>query len=220
MTARRATPPPDLLRSLANPKAQRAFPWAPQRWISHLGDLPGVAEALDALPPNVDRETSRVAVERHLARDNIVGAFTAAMVWGYGETGYGPTRTRWVLSGSRDRSTHLDETVPAKLATGASVANRSGAVEGYRYLNNEGRIWGLGPAFFTKWLYFTTRGTAPILDAQVMGWLRREAGVNLRQACTHDYAAYIDVLTEWGHPLGSSAAEVEQAIFVLATGRG
>lgn len=36
-------------------------------------------------------------------------------------------------------------------------ASDDGAVEGYRFLNNRpGKVAWLGPAFFTKWLYFIT----------------------------------------------------------------
>lgn len=78
-----------------------------------------------------------------------------------------------------------------------------GPVDGFRYLNNAGRI--NGAAFFTKWLYFASALTnaddpcaAPILDKQVSDWLEREASISLKIHRTPDYKRYLDILKDWG----------------------
>ncbi|MFC8181568.1 hypothetical protein ACFULT_22045 [Rhodococcus sp. NPDC057297] len=91
---------------------------------------------------------------------------------------------------------------------------------GYRYLNNDGAIHGLGPAFFTKRLYFiTTRGephspaAAPILDALVVAWLQSAADIRIRAGRTDDFTRYIKLLEHWGSPTGHTPVEVEERIF-------
>lgn len=69
-------------------------------------------------------------------------AFVATQVWGYGGIGYGPHRTRQVLA-RPNADAVLTETV--------SLLVDEGAVAAYEALNT---LHGLGPAFFTKFLYF------------------------------------------------------------------
>lgn len=220
------TPPvPALLGPLlAHPTDQRAFPWKREHW-SHLDRFDGVAEALDALPATVDRESTRVAVQSQLASDQLLGAFAAAMVWGYGTTGYGPARTERVLTGAYSHGT-LRPVVEVSLRQSVTIARDQGSVAAYRYLNNEGHIPYLGPAFFTKWLYFITATAgvtdpeaAPILDAQVIRWLRSHSELHLKPGLTADYERYIVTLRAWGTRHGLSPAQVEREIFGLATGR-
>lgn len=95
---------------------------------------------------------------------------------------------------------------------------------GYRFLNTQdGKISNLGPAFFTKWLYFVTADgsvdggpqAAPILDVLVLNWLRTKADLRLRTGWTVDYETYLDLLTTWGKPYGIHRAGVEERIFRL-----
>lgn len=158
---------------------------------------------------------------------SVSGAFAVAMVWGYGTTGYGPVRTRCVLTGTRDPAAPLDPSVRDRLADAAQIATDSGPVLAYKFLNNEGHIWSLGPTFFTKWLYFTTARTdandadaAPILDAQIISWLDRNGHMTLRPGCTDDYAKYLELLAAWAKPHRRSGVQVEQAISKETTGRG
>ncbi|CEG87491.1 Putative uncharacterized protein [Propionibacterium freudenreichii] len=220
------TPPvPALLAPLLeHPTDQRAFPWKREHW-SRLDRFGGVAKALDALPVTVDRESTRIAVRSQLASDHLLGAFVAAMVWGYGTTGYGPARTERVLTGSYSHG-RLSPVVEASLRQSVNIARDEGSVAAYRHLNNEGHIPNLGPAFFTKWLYFITATAgvtdpeaAPILDAQVIGWLRSHSELRLQPGLTADYERYIVTLRAWGTRYDLSSAQVEREIFGLATGR-
>ncbi|MDM8086420.1 hypothetical protein QUV83_16735 [Cellulomonas cellasea] len=159
-----------------------------------------------------------------LVPDDVTGAFTVAMIWGHGTTGYGPYRTARVLTAEKKPKGHtVAPNVRSRLTESVEVARAAGAVEGYRFLNNKpGRIAGLGPAFFTKWLYFVTaRGeagspnAAPVLDALVISWLSTYAQVTLRPGRTDDYARYLEILDSWGAPHGLAPAEVEERIFML-----
>lgn len=94
---------------------------------------------------------------------DVATAFTVAMIWGHGSTGYGPYRTATTLTATRSpKGVPVDATVRSRLGESIEVAREAGCVEGYRLLANRlGRVSGLGPAFFVKWLYFVTaRGEA------------------------------------------------------------
>ncbi len=177
---------------------------------------------LAGLPPELDRATAAHLVEDLLPRD-VTAAFTVAMIWGHGSTGYGPYRTATILTASRSpKNVPVDATVRGRLGESVEVAREAGSVEGYRFLNNRpGKVSGLGPAFFTKWLYFVTaRGearsasAAPVLDGLVLAWLTAR-GVPLRAGYTDDYARYVETLTHWGAPHGLAPVAVEERIFRL-----
>ncbi|MBO0595250.1 hypothetical protein I2485_14240 [Nesterenkonia sp. E16_7] len=218
-----------LIERLAENAEQVAFGWRREAWQAAMHDDDATLALLDRLGENVDRETTRTVVLEELSAGRVTPAFVAAMIWGHGMTGYGPARVRWLLTGVRGRTSitaPIRPDVPEKLADGAKVARESGPVEGFRYMNNPGKILYLGGPFFTKWLYFTTAvegiadpNAAPILDAQVAGWLRANHVESLRVDKTPSYENYLRLLKDWGHSSGRAPAQVEAAIFNLATGR-
>ncbi|GAA4747170.1 hypothetical protein MUG78_16095 [Gordonia alkaliphila] len=226
---------PDVLAELlsAPPIQQRAFPWKLNKWRGKFHDRSDVVDLLERLPDRVDRETIRQAVHSELADGRVLPAFVAAMVWGYGTSGYGPTRVRWMLTGLQQgaatapvREDVVDRLrIAAAKVTSSGDDSTSGPVEGFRYLTNEGHIKQLGPAFFTKWLYFASAHTgiespeaAPILDSLVQQWLAdpENAGLILTPYRTPDYTRYLELLRDWGAPFGRTPAQVETAIFELA----
>jgi hypothetical protein len=210
---------------------QRGFGWNPESWKIALHDCRDVLDHLEQLPEEIDRgEVCRVVTAK-LREGCILPAFVTAMIWGYGTAGYGPTRVRWVLTGVRGRgamSAAVRTDVAERLQAAANVVRDEGAVEGFRYMNNAGHIKYLGPAFFTKWLYFasaTSRpddlNAAPILDKQVKDWLATSAAIRLNINKTVEYGRYVELLTAWGSqaPTTRTPVQVEKAIFHLATGR-
>jgi len=182
---------------------------------------------LSLLPAELDRSTTTQLVAELLFED-VASAFVVSMIWGHGNSGYGPFRTGRILTASRTpKLAPLAPTVLQQLTDSAAVAREKGAVEGYRRLTNApGRIAGLGPAFFTKWLYFVTAAqgdntaAAPVLDALIVRWLRTEAGVQLRPGRTADYEAYVELLREWGAPYDLAPVDVEERIFRTFRGDG
>jgi hypothetical protein len=98
-------------------------------------------------------------------RNSLVEGFVAAMAWGFKPDSYGPYRTSVMLSKPRN-----NQSVNQVLETVASIDD---PVKAYRELANA--LEGLGPAFGTKFLYFTSeaKNRAPILDAVVAKWLWR-----------------------------------------------
>lgn len=207
---------------------QRGFSYPAERWRGWAGHLEGNGRVLGALPRELDRRTAARLVEGLLPGD-VVGAFTVAMIWGHGTSGYGPYRTARVLTAdSSPRNARVSPGVRSRLGESVEVAQEGGPVEGYRFLNNHpGKVGGLGPAFFTKWLYFVTaRGdagsatAAPVLDALVIAWLASHGGPSLRAGYTDDYARYVETLRSWGAPHGLAPANVEERIFRLIRNDG
>lgn len=207
---------------------QRGFTWPKKRWGAWLSGIDGARELLDSLPSAVDRATTAATVQDRINQDAIPAAFIACMGWGHDHSGYGPFRTARILSASlepADKS--VDANVVDRLKTSIERVHEAGSVEGYRYLNNEGHIGGLGPAFFTKWLYFASAGEKPygaqaasVLDKLVTDWLRDHASVDLRYGRTKDYARYVELLEHWGEVHGRTHVQVEEGIFRLIRGDG
>lgn len=91
--------------------------------------------------------------------------FVAVMAWGFKPKSYGPYRTSVMLSKPRKNRIVRDIL--------ESVAGENDPIAAYGKLANT--LEGLGPAFGTKFLYFTSveGNRAPILDAVVANWLGR-----------------------------------------------
>jgi hypothetical protein len=220
-------PPPALAAALATgPAKQGAFSWSRPAWANQMRDLPDVLELLGILPREVDRVTTRDVVLRELDADRVLAAFVAAMVWGHGTTVYGPSRVRWVLTGTKGvPSAHgpvPHEVVTDKLRGAVEVVRKDGAAAAYSYMYGEGRLKYLGGAFFTKWLYFASsvdgvyaENAAPILDQRVTTWLGANARIALHPRQARSYLRYLELLDEWGGQYGRTRVEVEQSIFEL-----
>lgn len=217
--------PSRLAAALAEPATQqRSFAWSRAGWSRWLAGVEGASGFLSALPDAVGRADIAEVVQRELGAERTENAFVAAMVWGHGVSGYGAYRTAVVLSGQkRPLGIPVDKDVVRRLAKAADLAAGADQVEAFRYLANEGRIPALGPAFYTKWLYFSSAtdghhaaSALPILDAVVQKFLSSEADVRLRTWRTADYETYVDHLTSWGSDYGRTAVQVEEAIFRIA----
>lgn len=220
MSAPIPPPPPELVELMEQPfPPQRAFGYDPEKWLKWLGDIPGATDAINSLPDAVDRDIIRQAVS-DLENDNLAGAFIAVMIWGHGTVGYGPYRTLQVLSDNFRDGKKLSDAVVGRLQDSISVAREQGSVAGFSHLNNDGKLRGLGPSFFTKWLYYITAtgpqgedGAAPILDDEVINWINDNAGEQLKYKRTPSYERYLDLVTAWGAPYDLSPVDIEERIF-------
>ncbi len=198
-------------------------------WRAALHDCPKVLEQLDRLPARINRDDVCRVVTENLDRGDALSVFVPAMIWGYGDVGYGPDRVRWVMTGIKGKSAYssaVDPDVAARLEDAVRVVRGDGPVAGFRHMNNASRIKHLGPAFFTKSLYFASvtsglddANAAPILDKRVKEWLAAHADVILDINKTIDYQRYVNLLNDWGAQCGWNAVQVEKAIFGLSTGR-
>ncbi len=94
----------------------------------------------------------------------------ASYAWGQSRNGYGPSRLRAIHRGAATRGVDIEAT----LAEAVETMRRSSAVDAYASLN--GAVPGLGPAFFTKFLYVAgarvppASGPAPLVLDAVVAW--------------------------------------------------
>jgi hypothetical protein len=145
----------------------------------------------------------------------------ATLVWGYGPVGYGPTRLGRVLATS-DLDGRLDR---ALAPIRADVPDRQDLLMAYRLLRDptQSKLDSLGPAFFTKLLYFAgyrrgVGGVQPlILDSVIASCLpsdlpirRPSRGVALWRS--DEWLAYLD----WVAVDGREPDAVEMAMFEQA----
>lgn len=252
------TPIPDSLaaaysRWASTPgRVQRGFSWRRKSWanrfatsdaLRHRGiDLSAAVEEIAAACSKDSGD--RVLISRGVVQglhapkklraggeQAVVTAFIAAMIWGYGTTGYGPYRTARVLTTDPEAVEHLVEI--ARIAQdperGGEIAfahiaeQRSGGVSYLKYL---------GPAFGTKFLYFLTAAsndvdTTPVLDAVVRRWFTKHAEVKLYTAWwdPDSYSRYLGLLDEWRaqlpSPAGSGPLQREDVeLLIFASERG
>ncbi|SMY12158.1 hypothetical protein BJEO58_01752 [Brevibacterium jeotgali] len=212
--------PPEALKELmAGPLApQRSFTVPKESWIRKFSELQHASEAIAGLPTQMNRDKAIASFSSHWPED-AVGAFTATMAWAYGErAGYAGYRVARILTASsRPEGREESLRVRTALRTSLEVAVRDGAIEGFSYLNDCthkvkshqgtdadhlvgvdcGRIYGLGPSFFTKWLHIgtlalsqeaaPTNPPAPMLDNQAISWLKTQARLidDVRDAGVH-----------------------------------
>lgn len=171
------------------------------RWPEHLrARMPKI---LREVPPNGAKQSiSRKDVFGYRPSgdwtiDTALEFYVAACAWGTGNKAQSVHRVVTPLS-RPDAADRL-------LAGLQSAQTGSPETTYYGFNNMEGhKLWGLGPAFFTKLMYFAageptaaTRRHPLILDARVaksLGWKRRTGWRTT--AGTQSYAAYLDVVEE------------------------
>ena len=196
-----------------------------------MSGIPDAAMTLKDLPDEVDRSVVRHVVQGNLVRERVLGALVPVLIWG-GPGGYGPYRARRILTAGTNVAGGGAETdIRERLVKAADIARgEAAAVDAFRFMNNDGKIKYLGPAFFTKWLAFSSmtnsvdgKNVAPILDKRVRDWIFQNTKgadqINLRTTSTAHYQRYLDLLDAWGGPYGRTRAQVELAIFDLTRDR-
>lgn len=217
-------------RLSAQQTAQKAFTWDRAKWEPMVSDIPDAANVLQSLPAEVNRDTVRDAVQGNLVRERVMGALVPVLIWG-GPGGYGPYRARRILTAGTNTAGGTAETeIRERLIKAGEIVQGGNPVEAFRFMNNDGKIKYLGPAFFTKWLAFSSmsgsiegKNVAPILDKRVRDWIFQNTKgtdqISLRTTSTAHYQRYLDLLDAWGGPYGRSRAQVELAIFDLTRDR-
>lgn len=94
-------PPPMAEVLERQPFRDKPFPGRPPGWLAKMHDRPEVLNWLNRLLEEVDRITSREVALNELDDGHVAPAFVTAMVWGYGDRGYGPARVRRVFTGAK-----------------------------------------------------------------------------------------------------------------------
>jgi 8-oxoguanine DNA glycosylase-like protein len=95
---------------------------------------------------------------------------------------------------------------------------------GYQELGGRSRVFNVGPAFGTKFLFFcqdpAARRRALILDKNVTDWLRGHAGIDLNPLpwSPKTYETYLDQMHDWAARLEVEPQVVELVMFREAVG--
>ncbi len=157
-----------------------------------------------------------------------------SFVWGWGTTGFGPSRLRGILDAAGER---LEPSLQRALAAAFKETDAPDPIAGYAYLyggymSNESdtraapgaqewaRLWGYGPAFFTKLLYFAVPG-ALILDNRLanavhdLSGLRRlvSSAGRSRPWTPYRYAVYLQWMRQTAAAAGVEPELLEITIF-------
>ncbi len=143
---------------------------------------------------------------------------SAVLMWGYGPIGYGPWRTARSLEGDADGVRLARALDPLR----AAAPGEEVLATAYRRLRDprESRLPRLGPAFFTKLLYFAgyrrgAGGPQPlILDSVVARRLPPDAGVRRPSAWgAGEWLSYLRWAADQAGRRGIEPEEVEMALF-------
>lgn len=161
--------------------------------------------------------------------DALLALLWNTLAWGTGRSQRGNRRRIDAVLDPERREHNV-----ALLQTAAASARDGQPAEAYRALVRRGgtAIRGLGPAFFTKFLYFASEGTPGtrclILDARVAHNLARDAGWRSLPHrgnnysynwYTDTYVSYCELLERWAAEESSergieiSPDEIERALF-------
>lgn len=169
----------------------------------------------------------RVATAPDATDDDVLSLLWHALAWGTGSSQRGNARRIESLTGA-DRAVNVE-----LLRTAAKHAMDGDPASAYSTLicRGGGRIRGLGPAFFTKFLYFASEGTTGtrclILDARVAGelglagWasLPHRGGSYSYNWYTDTYVSYCELLAHWAEEESDRLKttvwpdEIERALF-------
>ena len=161
------------------------------------------------------------------ATDLLVASFT----WGWGPAGYGPRRLRDIRAAAGDRlepSLHgVLEAVHKDPASPDPIAGYACLYGGYDYQDRAApgqepwfRLHKFGPAFFTKFLYFSTPG-ALILDNRLANAVHglsqlpdlvTENGLSLAWT-PYRYLVYLHWMTQTAREVGVSPELLELTLF-------
>ena len=157
-----------------------------------------------------------------------------SFVWGWGTTGFGPSRLRGILDAAGES---LEPSLQRALAAAFKETDAPDPIAGYAYLyggymTNESdtraapgtqewaRLWGYGPAFFTKLLYFAVP-EALILDNRLANAVHDLSGLprlvnsagRSRPWTPYRYAVYLHWMRQTAAAVGVEPELLEVTMF-------
>lgn len=199
----------------------QAIPFDRDRWLRLLPEPAWWPAELDSCPRiaarhRVDRSTVFRISRRSDTTEGRRHLLTAALVWGSGTKAQSVARRVRIFEESSSRD------IDARLEATLAVLREEGATAAYFAFNNDHRIKYLGPAFFTKVLYFAgyDQPVGPwrplILDSVVARalsgadteWMWPGSGWT-----TQHYQRYLSLVHDHALHTGVQADQVEAALF-------
>jgi hypothetical protein len=193
--------------------------WFPERWRADSARNPQQADLVDTLAlrtashghgPKGGQRISRADVFDCRARGP-VAVFVASMIFGFGDRGYGPSRTAKMLA---------TPDAEAKIIEADRLLHAEGAGAAHRYLiNRPGRLAWCRTPFITKFLYFAgfgqrVPGDPPLILDQVVRDRLMAHGFRFRLHYTEDYLQYLELARELATAHDLARVDiVERALF-------
>lgn len=185
----------------------------PENWL-HAIELDEMRAVLQRFPTSL-RRFDIVPLAREASETETPSAirqlFLATMLWGYGTVGYGPWRMAHITSNIKQ----LDDVL-----FNALRAIKYGNVRTAFSVLHDAHIPFLGPAYFTKYLYFAGLGCGIdhyplILDTRILQSLSALIGKRtFSEGTVNDYHNYVVTLHEWAEMLDCRADSIEYLLFL------
>ena len=204
------------------PVLQQEISWIPEKW--KIVELEIFLPQVEKLQKLCRKATEKSLITRQDVLDHsqeIPDLFISSMIFGHGDVGLGPTRVARIAV-----ATGWD-TVFGRLE-GQFRESVNGPSRSWKSHREEHRVKHLGPAFATKFAYFSALkqgcGTdLPLIaDANTswaIWWITQEVSRSVEH---HDsYVAYVRHCHDWGIQLAKNCGyqvtpdEIERALFVL-----
>ncbi|WP_052434169.1 8-oxoguanine DNA glycosylase OGG fold protein [Streptacidiphilus melanogenes] len=215
-------PPQDFTVPDLDTVLSQAIPFDKERWMPLLPDATWWPDELDACPehgrwPRVDRRTVFTIARRAGTAQGNRHLLVAALVWGTGTKAQSVHRRGQIFA--HTAAAEID----ARLGVALTTLREKGAAEAYWAFNNEQKIPHLGPAFFTKVLYFAGEAGIPgphhplILDSVVAGALKNLGLVHTAWPdngwTTAQYGEYLGALHGLATERSVQPDQIEAALF-------
>ncbi|MFD7959346.1 hypothetical protein ACFV5J_00885 [Streptomyces zaomyceticus] len=201
---------------------KQAIPFNPDQWTTRLPNEQWWPKPLSALPrtgrwPTVDRQTVFRMAEHSETPEGRRALLIATLVWGTGTSARSIAR--------RVRIFHENDLdwLDHRIAAATTEIDRGDPVAAFLVLNDrDARVKHLGPAFFSKLLYFAsaghpTGGLLPlIIDSNValaLDELSPHSWAPDERWDSKKYANYLDLAHSWAERFGVEADMVERKLF-------
>lgn len=169
---------------------------------------PELDDARSSIDRTLVHQIGRRATEPGPAAHTLV----AATIWGSGNRRVRLRTRSWA---------HGFDSVADRLAAAACVLQDEGSLAAFAALLHGGRLYvnGIGPSFFTKFLYFAgyLNGLYQlrplIFDRVARQALRMLCGLDLTENSVDDYAIYLELAHSWAQEWQTEPDVVERALF-------
>ena len=189
--------------------------WYPERWkVPGLKRFHGAVEKLSKCCLR-DGDKYRISRRKVIEFSNYADdVFIGAMIFGYGDRGYGPSRVKKILENNA-------QIFDLNLQT-QYEASKNGPEASWVSHTKTAKLKFFGPAFATKFAYFSARhqkakSLIPLIADINTSWGVWELAKIPRSVEKPDgYLRYVKLAHEWGNSHGEFGAdEVERALFEI-----
>jgi hypothetical protein len=201
----------DVFTSFEQRTDDQSIYWSPENWKK--------ASALYVSESCSATLATRVPITRSdvfALREDPLALFYGAMVFGFGTTGYGASRTsKLVTSNGIDRVRAFPPAIKEAYAIGALPTMFNSWRDG-----GSAKLRGLDTAFASKIAYFGIYdrevGDGPLIADINTAWaIWALAGIQNSLVSADAYARYVSTALEWAKQLGRRSDDIERCLFSL-----